>query len=354
MGADVYSLYPVVDAVAHEYEFGSGEHMASSRTPLDWLYYQIGMYTFRAFAQGKATWILNYSWDGDKTVDRREAMMNLAMSQVMAGANFWDAPGHSMAGSNDPPTRKKILSWIKQNEKTFYLPRVPIHPVGVYFSPQTRNFYADDFLRSYRGVLALLLQSHREFQIVTPRTLEQFRGETLILPDVRLLSAQEQSWIEDYAVQGKKLVITGDSPLQFANQPNVVRLAKCPGKAYAESLETDFGHTTPQIQQAFLDSLSANADIQVSASPSVVTSVTMVNGAPHVFMANFAGLVGGKNPAQIAQNDVRISLPLMPNHSGFFLGFLGDIQKINGLEANGRVTFTLPAISKGAVFWYGR
>ena len=49
VGADVYSLYPVVDAVAHEYEFGSGNHMASSRTPLDWFYYQVGMHTFRAF-----------------------------------------------------------------------------------------------------------------------------------------------------------------------------------------------------------------------------------------------------------------------------------------------------------------
>ena len=70
------------------------------------------MHSFRAFAQGKATWILNYSWDGDKVVDKREAMMNLAMSQIMAGANFWDAPGHSMAGSNDLPTRKKIFDWI--------------------------------------------------------------------------------------------------------------------------------------------------------------------------------------------------------------------------------------------------
>ena len=33
VGADVYSLYPVVDAIAHEYEFGSGDHMASARTP---------------------------------------------------------------------------------------------------------------------------------------------------------------------------------------------------------------------------------------------------------------------------------------------------------------------------------
>ena len=69
--------------------------------------YQVGMHSFRAFAQGKATWILNYSWDGDKKVDTREAMMNLAMSQIMAGANFWDAPGHSMGGSNDlPPGRR--------------------------------------------------------------------------------------------------------------------------------------------------------------------------------------------------------------------------------------------------------
>src|SRR5438270_10716248 len=109
VGADVYSLYPVVDAIAHEYEFGSGNHMASSRMPLDWFRYQVGIHSFRAFAEGKPTWILNYSWDGDKKIDAREAMMNLAMSQVMAGANFWDAPGHSMAGSNDLPTRKKIF-----------------------------------------------------------------------------------------------------------------------------------------------------------------------------------------------------------------------------------------------------
>ena len=157
------------------------------RTPLDWFAYQVGMHSFRAFAQGKATWILNYSWDGDKKVDRRESMMNLAMSQIMDGANFWDAPGHSMAGSNDLATRKKIFSWIKAHEKTFYLPRSPIHPIGVYFSPQTRNYYADEFIRSYRGILILLMQKHLEFQIVTPRTLNQFKGNTLILPNVRVL-----------------------------------------------------------------------------------------------------------------------------------------------------------------------
>ena len=64
-------------------------------------------------------------------------MKNLAMSQVMDGANFWDAPGHSMAGSNDLPTRKKIFSWIRAaSKRRFIVPRQPIEPVGVYFSPE--------------------------------------------------------------------------------------------------------------------------------------------------------------------------------------------------------------------------
>ena len=230
VGADVYSLYPVVDVIAHEYEFGNGNHMASSRAPLDWFAYQVGMHSFRAFAQGKPTWILNYSWDGDQKVDKPESMMNLAMSEIMAGANFWDAPGHSMAGSNDLATRKKIFSWIEAHQKTFYLPRSPIHPVGVYFSPATRNYYADEFVRSYRGILILLMQKHLEFQVVTPRTLAEFKGDTLILPEVRILSDSERSWLQQYAGAGKK----ADHHRRGCNpappSSNVVRIEPCPGK----------------------------------------------------------------------------------------------------------------------------
>ena len=70
----------------------------------------------------------------------QEPMMNLAMSQIMTGANFWDAPGHSMGGSNDLATRTKIFAWIKAHEKTFYLPRTAVDPIGVYFSPDTTRF----------------------------------------------------------------------------------------------------------------------------------------------------------------------------------------------------------------------
>jgi hypothetical protein len=353
VGADVYSLYPVVDAIAHEYEFGGGDHMASSRTPLDWFRYQVGMHSFRAFAEGKATWILNYSWDGDKNVDAREAMMNLAMSEIMAGANFWDAPGHSMAGSNDLPTRKKIFSWIKEHEKTFYLPRTPIDPVGVYFSPQTRDLYADDFIASYRGILILLMQKHLEFQIVTPRTLQNFHGSTLILPDVRVVNETEKKWLRTMTDGGKHLVVTGTDVTEFGDSKNMTRFPNCPGKAYDALLRKDFGQASPGSQQAFLDSLQGGDAVIIAASSQIATSISRTpDGHINCYFANFAGLQGGSNPVQQVQNDVRVTVRSKAPGHGFFLPFLGSVQPVKAIPDKDSVIFKLPPILKGAVFWY--
>jgi hypothetical protein len=353
VGADVYSLYAVVDAIAHEYEFGEGDHMASARTPLDWFRYQVGMHSFRAFAQGKATWILNYSWDGDKKVDAREAMMNLAMSQVMAGANFWDAPGHSMAGSNDLPTRKKVFSWIEAHEKTFYLPRSAVDPIGVYFSPDTRNFYADDFIASYRGILILLMQKHLEFQIVTPRTLADFHGQTLVLPDVRMLGDGEKSWLQAFAAQGKKLVITGTDTTGIGSLQNVVRFPACPGKVYNAALEKDFEHASPNSQQAFFDRLPGGNTMQIKAGQQMATSIARTSdGHINCFFANFTGLRGGSNPVQTPQTGVEVRVASRVDGKGFFLPFLGEAQTVQGVRHGDTITFALPAITKGAVFWY--
>jgi hypothetical protein len=319
---------------------------------MDWFAYQVGMHSFRAFAQGKATWILNYSWDGDKKVDRREAMMNLAMSEIMAGANFWDAPGHSMGGSNDLPTREKIFSWIAAHKNTFYSPRTPINPVGVYFSPETRNYYAEDFIRSYRGVLILLMQQHLEFEVVTPRTLSEFKGETLILPDVRILGASERNWLKQYAAEGNRLVVTGSDATQLGDVPNLVRFENCPGKAYSEALERNFEHTLPDSQKTFLQSLRNRGTLSIVASPLIATSIAQLEGKTHIFLANFAGLQGGVNPVQTPQTEVRISLPAQAKGQAFFLPFLGDVQKLEGVRTDDQVSYSLPPILKGAVFWY--
>jgi hypothetical protein len=358
VGADVYSLYGVVDAIAHEYEFGNGDHMASGRSPLDWFRYQVGMHSFRAFGQSpgrdKPTWILNYSWDGDKKVSIPESMMNLAMSQVMAGANFWDAPGHSMAGSNDLPTRKKIFSWIQAHEKTFYLPRLPIDPIGVYFSPETRNFGAKDFIDSYRGILILLMQEHLEFQIVTPRTLADFHGRTLVLPDVRVLSETEKSALKNFAAHGMNLVVTGmDATGLDAAAKSVQRFADDPGKAYNVAIEKDFEHASPDSQQAFLTSLHRSDAVHIKASRHVATSMARTSdGHINVFFANFDGLHGGQNPVQTPQSGVEVSVVSKTDGKGFFLPFLGETQDLKGTRRGDSLVFSLPTITKGAVFWY--
>ena len=352
VGADVYQMYGVSDAIAHEYEFGSGDHMASSRSQLDWLLYQAGMLSFRAFAQGKATWILNYSWDGDKVVPPSDAMKNLAMSQIMAGANVWDAPGHSMAGSNDPKTRTEIFQWIARHEREFYSPRVPIRPVGVYFSPQSRDDDSAGFLPSYRGTLLLLLQKHLELQVVTPRTLAAFHGPVLVLPNVSALGEEERSALREFVSRGGRLVITGADVTALGDAAGVKRFKECPGKAYFDGLQKDFAAGSQATPEEFLASLDTRGLIRVEAPPTVVAHIASVNGAPHIFLANFGGLVPLKIAVPTPETNVRISIPDGKAGMLHVLPFLGEDRSVQGERHEGRIVFVLPALERGAVAWF--
>jgi hypothetical protein len=354
VGADVYEMYGVADAIAHEYEFGSGEHMASGRTQLDWFLYQAGMLTFRAFAQGKATWILNYSWDGDKSIDAREAMRNLAMSQVIAGANFWDAPGHSMAGSNDLATRKQIFEWIARYEKTLYGPRMPMQPVGVYFSPKSRDYNPQEFLESYRGTLVALLQAHREFQVLTPRTLGSFHGRRIIFPGVSVLSAEENSSLQVLAKKGVQFIVLGASVQDFPIATNTVRLENDPAATFLKQLQINFANGSEKLPKALLDVLTpSDNQIQVEAPPTVAANFAMVEGHPQIFLANFTGLEPGKNAVPTAAKNIRIRVPNEMAGTLSYLPFLGDPQIVQSTRQNGQSVFVLPALERGAVVTLG-
>jgi hypothetical protein len=354
VGADVYQLYSVSDVIAHEYEFGSGEHMASGRTQIDWFLYQAGMLTFRAFAEGKATWILNYSWDGDKVVDKREAMKNLAMSQVIAGANFWDAPGHSMAGSNDLPTRKLIFQWIQANEKTLYSPRGPIDPVGVYFSNKSRDYDAANFLPSYRGTLVALLQAHREFQVVTPRTLAEFKSRSLVLPNVSTLSDVEKREIAAFSKNGGRLIVTGVDATGLPQSNDIVRFKECPAKSFFEALEQDFSSASQKPPTDFLGATDVKSKIEVEGPPTVAANIANVNGSPHIFLANFTGLVPGKIAIQSPVSGIRIRVPASAGDALAYLPFLGETQTLHGTNHAGQWEFSLPPVERGAIVWATR
>ena len=351
VGADVYQMYNVVDAIAHEYEFGEGEHMASSRSQLDWFKYMVGWSSFRSFAGSKATWMLNYSWDGDKNIPPTEAMQNLFAAELTAGVNVWDAAGHVMSGSNDVTTRRKVYAWIAGHERTFYAPRTPMHPIGVYFSPSTRNYFAREFLKSYQGIIILLLQHHIEYKVVTPRTVTNFRGETLVLPDVRILSSDEKSALASHVKGGGKLVITGENATGFTAGQNVSILPNCPGKAHMSAVERDMTASDRTSEEAFFNAIGTRSELLVEAPPLVATQIASVEGKPHIFLANFSGLIPGKNAKQSPVAGIKIRVTGPSGVRLTFLPFLGEPQTIEGERTNAGTLFQLPRLDKGAVAW---
>jgi hypothetical protein len=351
VGADVYEMYDVVDAVAHEYEFGNGEHMASSRTQFDWFMYQVGMLTFRGFAQGKATWILNYSWDGDKGVGPREPMKNLAMSEVMAGANFWDAPGHSMAGSNDPATRAQIFEWIARNEKTFYDPHTAMNPVGVYFSPKSRDYDVKEYLPSYRGIVLMLIQAHRELQVVTPRTLGQFHGQALVLPDVSVLSEAETNDLRRYSDNGGRLLILGRNATGLSTSSKIAHYVADPAKAYYAAAQNNIANAAKAAPGELLNAMMIKNEIEIEAPATVAANFARVDGTPHAYLANFGGLIPSKVAVPSPVSGIRVKIPAAMGESLAYLPFLGEQQILHGTKQGDQMEFTLPTMERGAVIW---
>src|SRR5690348_5558740 len=390
-GSDVYQLYDVVDLIAHEYNWQGAGFRAADKTAVDWLHWMIGMYSFRAFAGEKPTWMLSYSWDGEKGISPGEEMQNLFASQLTAGTNCWDVAGHVMSGSNDIAMRKKIFAWIEQHDQPFYNARTPIHPLGVYFSPRTRDYFCDDFLASYLGLMSLAMHSHREFQIVTPRTLRDFRGPALALPDARCLSATELAALESYAKSRGTLVVTGQSghcdetgearpsnplhqllgirnPEQKSTSdasPRYIYLPDCPGRAYWQTLNKEFnqantrgdasGQTFQSLRHDFdkdlIASLHGEPGVEVVASPFVVGQTARVDGKIHVFLVNFKGLESRKISKQIPERNVEISFPASAGSKVFVLPFLGKVRELPVERSGGRIRAVIPEIDKGAVAW---
>lgn len=380
VGADVYQLYPVVDAIAHEYQ-GPEDKMAASKSAFDWLDEMIGMFAFRSFAEGKATWMLNYSWDGEQHVSIPEAMKTLFAAQLTAGANSWDAKTHIMSGSNDLPLRTQIFAWIGSHEHTFYDPRETIDPIGVYFSPQTRNYFPDQFNNSFKGFMSLLLLSHREFQVVTPRTLSQFRGPLLIVPDARCLTDAEIAAFRAAVAAGHSLYITGDSgsrqsdgsernqnPLRALGSSDnrvITWPEQDPGVRFENALRSSFAQAaaegraagTPFEQQLaiFDDQVLRPAlpdpAVSITAPPFVISQIARGHGHPYVFLDSFKGIRAKRNLQPSPETGVEISFHASAGARVHVLPYLGETAEIPAQLKNGKLTARIPVFQRSIVVW---
>ena len=297
-----------------------------------------------------------------------------------------------MSGSNDVETRKVIYKWIAENENTFYKPRKPIAPIGIYFSPKTRNYYPDTFIESFQGMMKMMLQGHMEFQIVTPGTLKEFKGAVLILPDVKCVSADEVALIQKYLNTGKGLIVTGqtgrydnygeenkkniifdflnisgsDKKLISTNGKNkFIYYPECPGKAYSRHTKEEFDQAAwsgswqktnffsflNKFKIDVLGHFGFNLEITIDASPFISTQVALVEGKPYVFLANFSGLKNDQVVNQIPEKEIKIKFRGKTGARIFYLPFLGQKQKLDAQSEGDHVICTLPAVEKGGVVW---
>jgi len=389
VGADTYEMYNIVDVIAHEFSGGGGN--AASKNPLDWFSRMIGMYTFRAFAEGKASLMLSYSWGEGNKIAPQDPIKNLMLSNVMAGTNCWDARGHVMSGSNDIETRKVVFKWIAENENIFYKPRTSISPVGVYFSPKTRNYFANEFIKSYNGIMNLMLQSHTEFEIVTPRTLDKFEGEVLILPDVKCVSEDEINYLKSFLEDGKGLVVTGETGryditgakvkinpitellnIENQNRKQVSSIKHkyiysplCPGKLYSDLCAYEFNNAAwegedkntsiKKFQNNFIaelnDQFSLQSQIVINASSFISTQIALVENVLHIFFANFKGLKSDEIAKQTLEENVNIQFNNMNEGKVYYLPYLGEKIELKSQRSNGNLTCVVPDVEKGGVVW---
>jgi hypothetical protein len=200
--------------------------------------------------------------------------------------------------------------------------------------------------------MSLLLQKHRELQVVTPRNLAEFRGAVLVLPNVSVLGEDEKAKLRQFVSNGGRLVITGADSTGFGEITGVKRFAECPGKAYFDQLQKDFVAGSAADPKEFVSSLDANAEISVDAPPTVISNITSVDGAPHIFFANFTALVPHKIAVPAEQRAVRISTPAGKYKVLRVLPFLGEVQSVQSQLVGDRDVFTLPSLVRGAVAWF--
>jgi hypothetical protein len=189
-----------------------------------------------------------------------------------------------------------------------------------------------------------------EFQIVTPRTLGQFAGTTLVLPNVTVLDDTEKAQLHKFSSGGGHLVVAGADATALTGS-NITTFEKCPARDYFDQGQKDFNSASSHFPEAFLSAMRVNQDLAVDAPPTVVANIASVGGHPHIFLANFTGLVPHKVVIPSAVKGIKISTTIGNAGTLRVLPFLGTLQSVTGRRIGDRMVFELPSLERGAVVW---
>ena len=81
----------------------------------------------------------------------------------------------------------------------------------------------------------------------------------------------------------------------------------------------------------------------------MAANFAMVNGVPHIHLANFGGLVPGKVEVPAPVQSIHVKVPAAMGNSLSYLPFLGETQVVHGEKRGDLIEFTLPPLERGAV-----
>jgi hypothetical protein len=147
------------------------------------------------------------------------------------------------------------------------------------------------------------------------------------------------------------LVITGADFTGLPKSDAIVRFKDCPAKAYFDALEKDFPSGSQKPPTELLAAMDVKAKIEIDAPATVAANISRADGAPHIFLANFTGLVPGKIATQTPVSSIRIRVPASDGDTLAYLPFLGETQMLHGTKHADQFEFTLPPVERGAIVW---
>jgi hypothetical protein len=226
-----------------------------------------------------------------------------------------------------------------------------MNPVGVYFSPKSRDYDVKEYLPSYRGITLMLIQAHRELQVVTPRTLGKFHGQALVLPDVSVLSEAEKNELRRYSENGGRLLILGRNATGLSTSPRIVHYVADPAKAYYAAAQNNVAGAAKSAPAELLNAMMIKNEIEIEAPATVAANFARVDGTPHAYLANFGGLVPSKVAVPSAVSGIHVKIPAAMGESLAYLPFLGEQQILHGTKQGDQVEFTLPTMERSAAIW---
>ena len=215
--------------------------------------------------------------------------------------------------------------------------------------------YPKEFLEAYRGTLLILLQNHRQFQIVTDRTLHDFHGSSLVLPGVRIVSDDESKMIGHYAAARGHVVLSGATDSKLSEVANAVRLPDNLAEKYLAQEEKDYNSTDlPDASELLkvIDTANGSNSVRVSGSKNLVVHAAKIDNTPYLFVANFEGIKAGERLTPTSQEKVRIDVPASYGASMHLLPFLGTETTLRGQPTSTGITFVVPTVERGLIAWF--